>query len=425
MSRVFGVNIGSRSIGLSVSDTRFGFVRHRKSEEAVLPQQGEERAKALAEILRTWKKEYGPCAAVVGLPLRYFTCKVLEMPRLSRGELRGALFFELEKHFPLPVDEYIFDYAVRGQRQASARTLQTVVFAARKDLVENALKPFGDAGISVSGVRCSAITALAAVLEAAREPRFSGQLLYGGDDGYELLLVEQGLPVSARRLGRDAEIVHVVEQAREDHPGKVYAVGAVDAVIAERIGGIQSFVNVASRLSASARRRSPLDLNFLPIEMAGPVRDYYPIVIGGLAAASVLLFLAAGVSTYALGVRRLNQLQMQVQSAKQEAEGLIEAKKKADRLSADEAALQEFALSSNMPVRLLADLSLAMPANSWIVNFSMDEKGKIEIEGISKKTSEVIVALEKSSKVKNVTFITPITYKDGEERFSIRMEPAE
>jgi hypothetical protein len=36
-----------------------------------------------------------------------------------------------------------------------------------------------------------------------------------------------------------------------------------------------------------------------------------------------------------------------------------------------------------------------MPANSWLISISVDDKGKVEIEGFAAKTADLVVALEK------------------------------
>ncbi len=45
-------------------------------------------------------------------------------------------------------------------------------------------------------------------------------------------------------------------------------------------------------------KKTYLNLNFLPEEFVKEKKDYYPYLIGGLAAAAVLLFLLTGIVTW-------------------------------------------------------------------------------------------------------------------------------
>ncbi len=70
----------------------------------------------------------------------------------------------------------------------------------------------------------------------------------------------------------------------------------------------------------------------------------------------------------------------------------------------------------------MSELSEVLPKDSWLINIAVDDKGKVEIEGFTRKTSSVIAALEKSKAFKNVAFSAPILARDGEERFALTME---
>jgi hypothetical protein len=55
----------------------------------------------------------------------------------------------------------------------------------------------------------------------------------------------------------------------------------------------------------------------------------------------------------------------------------------------------------------------------------VDEKGLVEIEGFSRKTSDLVTALDKSKLFKDIAFAAPILSRDGEERFSLKFEVRE
>ena len=75
-----------------------------------------------------------------------------------------------------------------------------------------------------------------------------------------------------------------------------------------------------------------------------------------------------------------------------------------------------------MATRVLKDLTKVVPDNAWIINLVVDEKGLVEIEGFSRKTSDLVTALDKSKLFANIAFTAPILSRDGEERFSLKFE---
>jgi Tfp pilus assembly protein PilN len=70
----------------------------------------------------------------------------------------------------------------------------------------------------------------------------------------------------------------------------------------------------------------------------------------------------------------------------------------------------------------MRDLSRAVPADTWVINLSVDDKGNIEMEGFSRKTSDLVLALEKAGLFKSIAFAAPIISREGEERFSLKLE---
>jgi len=103
---------------MSVADRRLKRITYLRSEGISLPADREEGNKAFSEALQQWKKNYAPSGVVVGLSLQYFTCNLLDMPAIGREDMRKALLFELEKHLPLAVDEYLFDFLMIRQARA-------------------------------------------------------------------------------------------------------------------------------------------------------------------------------------------------------------------------------------------------------------------------------------------------------------------
>jgi len=406
---------------MSVADRQLKRITYLRSEGIGLPADREEGNKALSEALQQWKKNYAPSGVVVGLSLQLFTCKLLDMPAINREDMRKALVFELEKHLPLAVDEYLFDFLM----VRTGTGMKTLVLAIKKDVVSVLVKLISDAGLEVLSVRCRVLDVLNSMLGISSEKNMKGIFVLATDDGYEITGLEDSLPLSMKRISAGADLAETLEVFRKSYPGKVYCSGPVDQLIAERFAMTKSQITVPNALIFSFVRRTRLNLEFIPQEFIKQKKDLYPYIIGGLAGAALCLYLLTGFVAYYKDARALHRLESRIETIKSKASGVIEARKKLEALQDDRKTLLTFQHRSNMAIRVLKDLTKVVPDNAWIINLVVDEKGLVELEGFSHKTSDLVMALDKSKLFKNITFAAPILSRDNEERFSLKFEVME
>jgi len=416
--RLLGVEIDARKIRMTASEVRFRRVRHLKSEELILTDDKEERAVALAEALQRWKKDFSPAGVVIGLPLGHFSFRVIDMPMMARDDMRRALQFEMEKHLPLPVDEYAFDF-LTSKGQNGYRTL---VFSIKKDTVNALCKTVSDAGMQVVSIRCRTIDLLNSMAEISHEKQIKGVFIHASDDDYELAAIEETGVVFVKRIPKHRDLADEVESALQQCPGKVYASGDFEQLMLERFAARKAQVSPPYALLASYAKKQRFNLEFIPPELAGQKKDFYPYVIAGCAVAAVALFLLTGFVTYLKDAYALNSIESQISAIKAKASGVIETRKKLDALQDERKVLVDFLDRSNLAIKAMRDLSQTIPADTWIINLSLDDKGGIEIEGFSRKTSDLVLALEKSGRFKSIAFAAPIISREGEERFSLKLE---
>ena len=140
MPKLLGVKIDSRSLDASLVKAAFRSVTHLKSERVVLPENREERNSVMLDTLTKWQSEYAPAGVVIGLPLQYFSWRTIEMPSMKRADMQKALFFELEKYLPLPMEEYIYDFLVTGSGTTDASMVKIQVFSIKKVVLNGFLK---------------------------------------------------------------------------------------------------------------------------------------------------------------------------------------------------------------------------------------------------------------------------------------------
>jgi Tfp pilus assembly protein PilN len=419
MRRILGVSFGPDLLAAEIFE--YGLVGKKtvKSESIVLPEAAEERDLSIAGALEKWKKEEAPDGAVIGLPLQRFSHQVVDMPAMKRSDVKKALLFELEKHLPLPVDEYLFDFLILPGAPGRAKAL---VLSVKKEVVRRVTDMVAAAGIAVISVRCNTLSALWGMPGMVGEKNVSGLFVNAVGGGYEISGVKNSSPVYLKFFAKSADLVREIERLAVLYPGGVYFIGNVDAATVERFRGRKFASPVPGALALSALRKSSLNLDFLPEDLMRTGADPYPYLIGGLAAASLAVFLLTGVTVYYKDWSTLKDMEAKGAAIKARAAGVLAERKKLVALRNDRENLRDFLGRSNVAIKVLSELSEVLPKESWLLNIAVDDKGKVEIEGFTAKTASVITALEKSKAFKNVAFSAPILARDGQERFALKME---
>ena len=418
MRRLLGVDIDSRKVRMVVAELRFRTVRHLKSGEVLLAEGEKERFGELAEALHQWKREFSPDGVVIGLPLRYFSCRVIHMPLMAKEDLKRALHFELEQNLPLPVDDYEFDFLL-AKGQDGVRTL---VFSVKKDIVNALHKTVTDAGMELVSIRSRTIDLLNSVAEFGNEKGVKGIFINASDNDYEMAAIEDDGVVFMKRLPKNIDLTEELDYALQQFPGKVYASGEFEQLTLERFAPRKGQVYPPYALLSSYARRNKFGLEFLSPELVKKRKDYYPYAVAGFAAAAMGLFLLMGFVTYLKDVYTLNTIESQIRAIQTRASGIIETRKKLDAVQGERRVLVDFLDRSNVAIKAMTKLSRIIPADTWIINLSLDDKGGIELEGFSHKTSDLVLILEKSGFFNSLSFSAPIISREGEERFSLKLE---
>lgn len=419
MRKILGVNYTDKVLDASVIDYRLWTSKPVKTESAPMPDDREKQDIAFRDFLKSWKDHYATEGVVLGLPLKYFLCQSIDMPLMGRADMIRALTFELEKYLPLPVDEYMYDFIAISSEKNRQKVL---VFAVRKEVVSAFISSVKESGLDILSIRCNMLGAFSGFLEVVGEKNINGLFVNVTGDSYEIAGLSDSLPVFARSYPGDIDIHVILEDLSLKYQGKIYITGIMDTSVSEKFNSRKFQISVSNSLACSAVKKSNVNPDFLPQEYARPKKDYYPYLLGGLASATVLLFLLTGMTRFYKDLTTQRSLEKKIAAIKEKASHLLETQKKLDLLQNDRKLLLNFQGRSNTAIRVLSDLSRILPKDAWLVNFSVDDKGKIEIEGFAKKTSQLIIDLENSNSFKNVSLSSPVVAKDSEERFSVKME---
>jgi hypothetical protein len=412
--KVAGLNIEDSYIKAAILNKRFGAIQWLRTEEIKL---GDEKTKVLKEALFRWKNETGIEGIVVGLDSKNFSHTSVKLPLKTREDISRALPFEMEKHLPLSPDEYLHDFFTVETTNTGTKNL---VLSIKKEKLQWITECVKDAGLKLLGVRCSGIEALNEFLlsEKAQNVIF----LYPRQHAYCIFGLKDSVLSYFRVLCDVDEVLIEIERISETYNGGIYAEGIKNRTLAEKLNAKSLSYSMPNLIALSIFRKRPIDLNFIPEEFVAPKIDYYPYAIVTMSILSILIFFSTSIFSYYKDYAALKKVDARINEIKTTAHELVETKKELEAIEEKRKFLLEFQSKRNININVLRQLSLILPEEAWLTSFSADEKGKVEIVGFADRAANIIEPLEKSPLFKNVEFSSPVTVKDGMERFSLKME---
>ncbi|TAL26520.1 MAG: hypothetical protein EPN94_03075 [Nitrospirae bacterium] len=417
--RIAGVSLEDSFLRISITDKKIGIIKPVKSEDIKLPVSEQERSLAIRETFRKLKEEYKAGNVVIGLNLSNFSHNFIDLPSLSKADMRNAILFELEKYLPLPPEEYIYDFSVIEKMQNKMRTL---VLSIRKDRVNELLTVVRDSGLGLAGIRCSFIEALNEFI--ASDNIKDAVFIYAAEASYYLAALKGQRPVLFKTVPKGKSAAAELEGLAASAGGDIYISGHPDPEVLNKLNAKTLALSPANAIALSALKKSKVEMNFMPAGLLPEKKDYYPYAIAAMTALAVVIFFFTEIYSYYKDYAALHAVEKKIEQIKSAASGPLETRKKMETIYEKRKLLHEFQGKRNLNIKALTELSRFLPKDTWLVSMSVDEKGKVDIEGFAKRASGIIEPLSKSKFFKKVEFVSPIISQDGQERFSIRMEIA-
>lgn len=149
------------SVGIDISDRSIKFVELRwKNGNVSLSRFGEreiplgiieggviQKRDALVQIFTSLKKDEDLQYLVVSLPEEKAYVFEMEIPHISKKELRGSIELQIEDFVPVPAADIIFDYEVKNKPK-EGEPYQVIVSALPRDVVESYSGVLVEAGLS-------------------------------------------------------------------------------------------------------------------------------------------------------------------------------------------------------------------------------------------------------------------------------------
>lgn len=383
---------------------------------------------ALTEIREALRVRGGALDVALLPPLA--EARRVELPRMSRLELRRVLARDAGAHFP----------AVRGEQLAAAEPLSAsrrrsprpvLAAIASADLVEAVRRAARDAGWRVDGVvpAQAAWAAAAPRLAGAAAGWRPGRLLVAHATGVELLALDRGELVGARRL-RVSEPSAVVAAARAGwgrsrEPRWLAVCGAEDAseALRQALGTAEAPVRGRARASAAGLHGSAAVLAARFADRAPAFRlrsaaDDAAALRGAgrrtiaLAAAAAALVALAGALELLGAHRELAVVRAARAVDRPVVERALVARAAADRVEGRLSAVSALQSSAVPWASVLAEVTDALPADAYLTRFQ-GEGDSIRVEAVGARAASALEALQDAPGLRGVGVVGTIRRDAG------------
>jgi len=418
---IAGLNIEGQRVKASFVQSRLGLGAKQLEEDSIvdLPLHAADRTSTLKEALEQWRDDYGIKGVVVGLGLSDFSHHFIDLPVSSKADAAGALVFELEKYLPLAPDEYQYDFHYLGQspdREGS----RVLVLAIRKDRLRWIEQAVTESGLKFLAVRCLDIEIVNEFLrnESVRDVI----LITQADNGFNVMGIGEKGPTSLKTLPPQELLQREVSSLADIYDGGIFIAGANEHEVLKDLPAKTLEISMSSLTNVSPLRRPTVNMNFLSGRLRPRQVDYFTYTAASLAGLCILLFFMTSLLAYYKDSSSLSHITRRINEIKSTSSSLVETRREIEASNAKLAFLHEFQLERNRHIAILNEVSITLPKNAWLTSYLSDEKGTVELEGYARSSAAIIAPFENSAMFKDVEFTSPVTVRDGRERFSIKMQ---
>lgn len=103
----------------------------------------------------------------LGVANQKVVVRLLDFPRMSPDDLKGAISFEAQDHIPMPIEEAIMDYVVLGPQGEGSDLDRILIVAAQKDMIGRYASAVRAAGLRPQGIDVKALSLVRSTLPSA------------------------------------------------------------------------------------------------------------------------------------------------------------------------------------------------------------------------------------------------------------------
>ncbi|MBI5141384.1 MAG: PilN domain-containing protein [Nitrospirae bacterium] len=389
----------------------------------------ESRPLPVAEIMTQELKARKIDRARLYLPLGMAVVQMFEMPPMKRSDAKRAIPFELERYLPISLDSFYWGYRIIEKRRDAMRILAVCV---RRSLLDPYLNALISAGITILSAEIAAFR-----FHCKRRSDAETACLGVNGTDFDFMIFKNGRPVVLRSIERSpmSELVYEslarsISRDIEQHGCSRIAVhGARDGFEPSKLAAIlnaavfraeEKSPTLSTRRMALPFRRRGSDIDLLPAGFRGK-RDYHRMLLSALVVSLMCTYSLQHHEQSRKETTALAEIDRELAELKQTVKRASEGSKEREGAIRSLAVLRPYFAEGNAPFRALQELSRIMPPDTWLASFSMDEKGKVEIDGFSARSSELVGIIAGSGMFSGVEVSGPIMVQEQGEHFSLRM----
>jgi type IV pilus assembly protein PilM len=153
----------------------------------------------------------------LGVANQKVVVRLLEFPRMSPEDLKGAINFEAQDHIPMPIDEAILDYVVLGPQGEGSDLDRILIVAAQKEMISRYSSAILAAGLRAEGVDVKALSLVRSTLPSSLFDDEGAILLLDiGTEITNLVVAQDGSPTLTRFIpGGSGFLAQAVAEAAD------------------------------------------------------------------------------------------------------------------------------------------------------------------------------------------------------------------
>jgi general secretion pathway protein L len=446
-----GVYVGATDVAIAGVSKRLLQVRLRDARTVPLPprEQADARRQALADAVREFvtTHEIDPSHAVLCVPRSDAAVTRVLLPAAAQENLAQVLEYEMENLVPLPREEIFFDYTVRP---LGAERIEVLLVCVPREIINGYLAALDEAGVKPRSIGLPS-TALADYVTFCRRDVATGMgVVVQAADATEIALFSQGRLVASQLVpGPNAMESAVLERSLQrqladelfepeqtqlyrwslvnGHAPAVPGLGEANLVEMAKgrlATGDAEFAPVTPAIlpavgaALGAVREGVVRLNLLPAEHREAFDEGPSITTWVLLALSVLLLITwGGMAIVKDGMLR-RDVQSRLAAIQPDVNEVMGLQEEIDHLQRQ---VEILGAQEGRVTTLLKDLTELIPPDAYLTTLNL-RGGRLTLDGQARSASDIITALEKSKRFKNVTFSSPTTRQGEKERFALTAE---
>jgi hypothetical protein len=445
-----GIYVGASEVALAHVSKRLLQVRLRHRQVFPLPSasQVDERRQALVEAVTEFAHAHDvdTTHTVLCLPRSDAAVTRVLLPAAAQENLAQVLEYEIENLLPLARDDVHYDYSVRPH---GTERVEVLVLALPRAVVQGYLDALDAANVRPRRV-VLASTAIADYVTFCRGDAAAPLgIVVATPSATEVALVANGRLLASQlvptaRAADGAALERAIARQMADElldPEQVtlyrwtlangtpvasptdnddlLALARAKLGAADDVAAAPASTLPAVGAALAAVREGAVEMNLLPAELREAFDEGPSIATWILLAASVVLLLLWGGSVIAKDLMLRSELAAKLEAIAPDVREVKTVQSEIDELQRQVDILGP--LQDGRVTTLLKDLTELIPTDAYLTSLNL-RGSRLTLDGHARSASDIITALEKSKRFKNVTFSSPTTRQGDKERFSLSAE---